>query len=166
MRYLKVIVLALFLTQVLPRPILAQESQKIGFISLSKVFDSYEKTKNVDKELEKKGEKKNKERDDLVKKVNKLRDEIQLLSQDARAAKEAELSDLMREIQDFDRDARIELRRERDDKVKEIFKEMNDVITEYGKKNGFDIIFDDRVLLYANDKIDITEDIAKLLNKR
>ena len=166
MRYLKIAVLVVFLLQAINAPLLAQEAQKIAFISLSKAFDSYDKTKVVDKELERSGEKKNKERDKLVQKVNKLKDEVQLMAKDKRKTKERELSDLMRKLQDFDREARVELRRSRDDKVKEIFKEMNDVISDYGKKHEYDIIFDDRVLLYASDKIDITKDVIKILNNR
>ncbi|MEE8359863.1 MAG: OmpH family outer membrane protein [Candidatus Omnitrophota bacterium] len=166
MRYLKIAALVVFLLQAINAPLLAQEGQKIAFISLSKAFDSYEKTKMVDKELERSGEKKNKERDKLVQKVSKVRDEVQLMAKDKRETKERELSDLMRKLQDFDREARVELRRNRDDKVKEIFKEMNDVISDYGKKHGYDIIFDDRVLLYASDKIDITKDVIKILNNR
>jgi len=166
MKAIKAIILALIVTVFLVQISFAQEEQKIAFISLSEAFDSYEKTKTVDKELERRGEKKNKERDKLVEKINKLRDEAQLIAKDKRKDKERELGDLMRELQDFDREARVELRRDRDDKVKEIFKEMNAVISDYGKEHGYDIIFDDRVLLYASDKIDITEDIIKLLNKR
>ncbi|MFH1753556.1 MAG: OmpH family outer membrane protein [Candidatus Omnitrophota bacterium] len=166
MIYIKVLFLAVFLLSGTIGPAAAQEARKIAFISLSKAFDSYEKTKAVDKELESKGEKKNKDRDKLVQKINKLRDEAQLMSKDARQEKERELSDLMRELQDFDREARVELQRDRDDRVKEIFKEMDGVISDYGKQNGYDIIFDDRVLLYASDKIDITEEIIKTLNKR
>lgn len=165
MRFLKIVVLILFITQVSLQVSFAQESFKIAIISLSKVFDNYDKTKEVDKKLEKKGEKKNTERDKMVKVLNKMKDEAQLLSRDARAKKEEKIGDLMRKLQDFDREARIELRRERDDMVKDIFKEMNKVISQYGEENGYDIIFDDRVLLYSSDAIDITDKIAKLLNK-
>ena len=165
MKPVKIFVLALFLSFVLLQPLFAQGIRKIAFINLSKAFENYEMTKTVDAKLEKEGEKKNKERDKLVEKVNKLRDEVQLLSRDAREAKETELNGLMRNLQDFDRDARLELRRKRDDEVKEIFKEMDGVISDYGKKNGYDVIFDDRVLIYADDAIDITNEIVEILNK-
>ncbi len=144
----------------------AQEARKIAVVSLSRVFDNYEKTRDVDATLEKKGEEKNKERDALVEKVNKLKDEVQLLSRQARREKEDKLNALMRELQDFDRDARIELRRERDDLVKEIFEEMDEIISRYGKEHGYDLIFDERVLIYADDTVDITKDITGLLNKK
>ena len=165
MKIIKIVVLTAFLTQLFLQPLSAQEIRKIAFINLSKAFENYKKTKDVDTKLEKEGEKKNKERDDLVKKINKLRDEIQLLSAQARGKREDELNDMMRELQDFDREARLELRRKRDDKVKEIFREMDEVISDYGKKQGYDIIFDDRVLIYADEGIDITDKIIELLNK-
>ena len=75
MRFFKIGVLILFLTQVSLQTSFAQESFKIAIISLSKVFDNYEKTKAVDKELEKKGKEKNAERDKMVKVMNKMKDE-------------------------------------------------------------------------------------------
>jgi len=165
MRYAIALVAVLFSVQVLSLPALAQE-RKIAVISLSKAFDSYSKTKAVDEDLAKKAEKAKKETEKLAEKINKARDEAQLLSKEAKDAKAEEINKMMRELQDYEREAGVELRRQRDDMVKDIFKEMNDAITKYGKEKGFDIIFDDRVLLYANDSVDITADIINILNSK
>ena len=73
-------------------------------------------------------------------------------------------SDLIKTLQEFDQDARSELTKERDDMVRDILKEMNDVIRGYGEKNGYAIILNDRVLLYGQKTMDLTDDIIKLLN--
>jgi outer membrane protein len=166
MKNIKISLLIFIVIALLAQAAFAEEAGKIAVVSLARVFDSYEKTKDVDAALEKKGAKKNKERDALVDKVNRAKDEAQLLSRDARQKKEEELNDLMRDLQDFDREARVELRRERDDLVKDIFEEMDQVISKYGKERGYDMIFDERVLLYADDSIDITKEITTLLNKK
>jgi len=165
MRYAILAVAILFSMQALCQPSFAEE-RKIAVISLSKAFDSYNKTKAVDDELAKKGEKMKKDGEKLAEKVNKAKEEIQLLSAEAREAKMEELNKMVRELQDFEREAGVELRRERDDKVKEIFKEMNDVIMQYGKSKGYDLILDDRVLLYSSNSVDITNDIVNLLNSK
>jgi outer membrane protein len=165
MRFYKVLLAVVFCVMMTPR-LSAAEGARIASINLGEVFEQYEKTKDADTKLTKEGEKKNKERDQLVQKINKLKDEVQLLSKDAREKKEEELSDKMRELQDFDREARLALQRDRNDMVKDIFKEMDDVIGDYGRKNGYDLIIDERALIYAGDSIDITGDIIELLNKR
>jgi len=51
----------------------AQEA-KIGFVDLSRSFDEYQKTKDFDKDLEKRGDIKQQEREKIVKEIRKLRD--------------------------------------------------------------------------------------------
>jgi len=166
MKCIKILILVLFTISLFPKGILAQEARKIAYINAAAVFDNYYKTKDADAKLEKKGEKKNKEREGLIKDINKLKDETELLSMIAREKKEAELNEKMRKLQDFDRETKTNLQRERNDLVKDIFKEIDDAIQEYGKKNGYDIIFDSRVLLYASDGLDITEDVTNKLNSK
>jgi Skp family chaperone for outer membrane proteins len=50
--------------------------------------------------------------------------------------------------------------------MKEIFGEMDVVIKKYARENNYDLIFDERVLIYASDSIDITADITRLLNQK
>ncbi len=128
MRMFKVLVLLFALTLFLTYGSYAEGPSRIAFINVAKVFENYKKTQDADAKLEKTGQKKNAERDKIVSKVNKLRDEFQLLSKDAQTKKQDEVNDLMRELQDFDRDAKVDLQRERNDMVKDIFKEIDDVI--------------------------------------
>lgn len=165
MRCISVLILALFFISILSQPLWAQELRKVAYINVSKVLDNYNKTIEADKKLTGEGEKKNKERDKLVDEINKLRDEAELLSREVREKKEHELNEKIRALQDFDRETRLNLQRKRDDIMREIFKEIGKVIKDYGKDKGYDIIFDDRVLLYSDDSLDITDDIIKTLNK-
>lgn len=159
-------ILVLSIAFFLPHFLSAQEpSRKTAYISLSRVFDDYYKTKNADEKLEKEAEKKNKERDKVVEKINKLRDEMALLSQEARGKKEGELSEQMRGLQDFDRETKLSLQRKRNDAVKEIFKEIDEAIKEYGRANNYCFILDERALVYVDDSADLTDDILKILNK-
>jgi len=143
---------------------LAQLETKIGYVNLSKAFDEYGKTKDLDKELETKGEAKQKEREGLVKDIRKMREEIELLNEKARAEKEEDIETSIRTLQEFDQNAKADLTKERDDMVRDILKEMNRIIQEYGEANGFSIIINDRVLLYGDKAQDLTDTLIKILN--
>lgn len=166
MRWINILIIALFIVSLLSQPLLAENVRKMAYINAAKVFDGYYKTKEADEKLGKKGKEKNAERDKLVKEINKLKDEVQLLSKEAKEEKQSELNEKMRGLQDFDRETKLNLRRERDDVVKQIFKEIDEGIKEYGKKKGYDIIFDSRILLYMDESMDVTNDVIKELNKR
>jgi len=142
----------------------AQSGQKIGYVDLSTAFDEYEKTKDFDKSLEKKGDIKQEQREKMVKDIRKMRDELELMNEKARAKKEGDIEAKIRSLQEFDQDAKAELTKERDDMVRDILREMNDVIEEYGQAHGYSIILNDRVLLYGDETINLTGEIIKILN--
>ena len=142
------------------------EELKIGYINLGKTFDEYEQTQKYDKSLEKKGDSKKKERQKLVDEIRDLKDEMVLLSDSSKKEKQAVLDEKIKELQEFDEETRGELRQDRDEMVRDVLREIDDVIQEYGEKNGYTVILNDRVLLYGNEAIDITQDIIDLLNKK
>ena len=142
----------------------AKEPGKIGYVNLSLVFDSYEKTKQFDKELEAEAEAKRKERDVVVNEVKKLRDEIEMLSEQKRAEKQPQIDEKIKALQAFDRDARESLRKKRDTMLREILQEIDVLVKEFGDKEGYEYIFNDRVLLYKSDANDLSQKIIQKLN--
>ena len=140
------------------------QSEKVGFVDLSRSFDEYSKTKDFDKELEAKGDVRQDQREKLVKEIRRMRDELELMNERAKETKEVDIEAKIKSLQEFDQEAKTELTKERDDMVRDILKEMNAVIREYGDQNGFSIILNDRVLLYGNSALDITDDIIGILN--
>lgn len=139
---------------------------KIGFINVSQVFDSYEKTKQFDADLQKDSEAKRTQRDVLVNAVKKLRDEVELMAPDAREEKQRQMDQKVQELQAFDRDARLALRKKRDDMIRDILKQIDTVIQAYGKEKGFDYIYNDRVLVFKKEQSDLTQDIISRLNAK
>ncbi len=164
-RILKIISISIFLFSVSSIAI-AENSGKIGYIDLSKAFDEYQKTKDFDKELEGKGDTKQQEREKVVQDIRKMREELELLNKTAREKKETDIEAKIKSLQEFDQEAKTDLTKERDNMVKDILKEMSDVIKEYGGKNGYSIIVNDRVLLYGNSGMDLTNEIIKILNDK
>lgn len=137
---------------------------KIGYVDLGKIFDDYQKTKEFDKSLEAKGASKQGERDKMVAEIKKLRDEAELLSAKAKEDKQAAIDEKIKTLQDFDRVTRESLRKERDTMVRDILKEIEGVLTDFGKKEGYSFIFNDRVLVYKAEGSDLTNQVIKALN--
>jgi outer membrane protein len=137
---------------------------KIGFINISQVFDSYEKTKQFDADLQKDSESKRAQREVLVNTIKKLRDEVELMAPEAREDKQRQMDQKVQELQAFDRDARLALRKKRDDMIRDILKEIDDVIQAYGKEKGYDYIYNDRVLVFKKDQSDLSKEIIDRLN--
>ena len=139
-------------------------SEKIAYIDVAKVFDGYQKTKENDTKLQTVGKKKEEERDALVREVRRLKDEQALLSEDAKEKKQEAIDGKIRELQDFDLAARKELGDQRNTMVKEIFKDIDEIVQRYGKRKGYDFILNERVLLFHSPRYDVSQDIVQELN--
>ena len=150
----------------IPAQLFAESQGKIGYIDLSRSFDEYQKTKDLDKELEGKGDMKQDQREKLVQEIRTMRGELELMNKNAREKKEADIEAKIKYLQEFDQEAKTDLTKERDNMVKDILKEMSDAIKEYGEKNGYSIIVNDRVLLYGDSGMDLTSAIIRILNDR
>lgn len=137
---------------------------KIGYVDLARVFDEYNKTKEFDKSLESKGTSKQADRDKMVNEIKKLRDEAELLTGKAKDDKQVAIDEKIKGLQEFDRSTRDMLRKERDGMVRDILKEIETVIQDFGKAQGYSFIFNDRVLVFKSETGDLTNQVIKTLN--
>jgi len=140
------------------------EEAKIGYINLGKTLDEYKKTGDSEKSLEKKLDKKEKEREKMVSDIKDLKDEIALLSDKGKEEKQSVIDEKIKALQEFDKELRDDLQQERDEMLRDILREIDKVIQDYGKKHGYAVILNDRVIVYGNEAIDITQDIIDILN--
>ena len=162
-KFLSVVIVMTFL---IGACFIASAEEKIGYIELSKVFDEYQKTKDSDKTLaDKEGERQEK-REKMVDEIKRLKDELSMMSKKGKEKKQEAIEKKIGALQDFDREIRTDLRRERDAMVRDILREIDKVVQEYGKKNGYTLILNDRVLLYREEKLNLTDDILKTLNNQ
>lgn len=141
------------------------EGGKQAFVDVAKVFDAYNKTKENDKNLQQSGKKKEEERDAIVHEIRQAKDEMALLSDDAKAKKQDSLASKMKELEAFDAQTRQTLGEQRNKVVRDIFKDIDNAIQKYGQAKQLDVIFNERALLYRSDKMDITKEIIDTLNK-
>ena len=167
-RFLAGIVLAVFFVAATNIYAGAAEA-KIGFVDLSRVFDEYQKTKEFDKVL---SEKENSYKAEMEKKlgeVKQLEDKMAVLSAKEKEAKQAEMGAKYKAAQDYDATVGANLRKERNDKIREILKDIEGVVGDIAAKDGYDLVLNDRVLVYNNKQnkgLDLTEKILQAVNSQ
>ena len=143
----------------------AAKEVNYAFVDVAKVFDNYEKTKENDRVLQEEGKKKEEERDAMVLEIRQIKDEMILLSDESKVKKQKDIAEKMKSLQAFDENTRGLLGEKRNEVVKEIFKDIDDVIQRYGEKKGVDLIFNERALLYHDAQHDVTQQVIDDLNK-
>jgi len=142
----------------------AQAADKFAYVDLSRSFSEYTKTKGYDKTLSDKEKVYTDERDKKVADLKAFQDKLSLLNDKEREAKGAELQTKVKEFQDFDRTKQADLRKEQDGKMKEILKDIEEAVKKYSEKEGYTLVFNDRVLVYQTKSMDITDQIIAILN--
>jgi len=139
---------------------------KVGSVDVAKVFDGYQRTRASDATLEKKGKEKEAEFEARMNELKKLRQNLELLSDEAREAKTKEVEEKSEELQRFRTNTARDLSRERDKIASELLREIQKSIEDYAKTNGFSLIFDARSVLYGQEAHDVTDEVLATLNKR
>ena len=111
-------------------------------------------------------------------KLQKDQEEIQTLqaeiekkssvwSQQVREEKERDYQKKVREMQLKQEDAQFEMQQIEKQEMEPILKELQQLIAELGKKNGYALIMDSRAgLLYADETLDISEIVRKELDAK
>jgi outer membrane protein len=147
-------------------PTFAEDKTKIGYVDLSRLFDEYYKTKEYDKVLE--GEHKAYEQEGKVKieKIREAQGKLALLKEDQKKATEDEIEKMKNELLEYDRQKKTDLTKERNEKIREILLEIEKIVSGYAEQNGYSVILNDRVLIFADKGLDLTENILKNLNAK
>jgi outer membrane protein len=140
-------------------------ADKIAYVDLTKIFSEYSKTKDYDKALNERQSAYESERDKMVSEIKQFQDKLNLLSDKEKEAKKDDLEKKIKSLQEFDRQKQTDLRKEQDDKMKELLKDINDAIKVYAEKEGYTMVFNDRVLVYQDKSLDITDKIVAIVNK-
>ncbi len=142
----------------------ALAADKLGYIDLSRTFSDYNKTKGYDKTLSDKEKVYTDERDKKIAELKAFQDKLSLLNDKEREAKGSELQSKVKEFQERDRAKQAELKKEQDEKMKEILQDIEAAVKKYSEKEGYTVIFNDRVLVYQSPSMDITDQVIAILN--
>lgn len=164
LKLLIILTTAVFLFGITPTS--AEDKTKIGYVDLSRLFDEYYKTKEYDKVLE--GEHQRYEQEGKVKieKIREAQGKLALLKEDQKKTTEDEIEKMKNELLEYDRQKKTDLTKERNEKIREILLEIEKIVSGYAEQNGYSVILNDRVLIFADKGLDLTENILKNLNAK
>ncbi len=143
---------------------------KIGYIDMQRALNNSDAGREAKDQLQAKLKNYQVEVNSKQEELQKLKSEIEkqgvALTETARAAKEKDYQQKLKDFQRFTKDAEEDLQARDADFTKKIVEAMDKVVQEFGKKNGFTVIFDSRGagMLYADQKVDITDEILKAFN--
>jgi len=164
MKMLRILTISIFLLCAMNTGITAAEQGKIGYVDLSRLFDEYHKTKDYDKQLELKHGELEKVGKEKIEKIKESENKLALLKEDQKDILKEEINILRNDAEDFVRQEQSSLTKERNEKIREILLEIEKIVSEFAEKENYDIILNDRVLIYGNEAKNLTEDILTILN--
>jgi outer membrane protein len=142
----------------------AEGNAKIGYVDLSRLFDEYYKTKEYDKVLEEKSKAFEKERNDKIEKIKEAQGKLALLADDKKKQMEQDVEKMKADLLEFDRQKKTDLTKERNEKIREILLEIEKIVSDFAKKESYSVILNDRVLIYGEAGLNLTEQVLKSLN--
>lgn len=165
MKTFKMLTVSIFMFGLMTSGVYAAEKGKIGYVDLSRLFDEYHKTKAYDKTLEAKHGELEKVGKEKVEKIKESEGKMALLTEEEKKSLEKEIETMKDEAQEFVRQEQTNLTKERNEKIREILLEIEKVVSDYAGKQNYEMVLNDRVLIYGDPAHDITEDILTILNK-
>jgi outer membrane protein len=142
---------------------------KLGAVDIQKVLLLSEPGKEAKEQLAVKANKYEGEKNAKEEELKKLKGELEkqnvLLADDARKAKEQHFMQKRKELDRFLKDAQDDLQAKNDELTNRIVDEIVKIIQDYGRKNGYEIIFvRNEGMIYLDEKADLTEEILKSFN--
>ncbi|MGA2775620.1 MAG: OmpH family outer membrane protein [Candidatus Omnitrophota bacterium] len=141
-------------------------ADKLAYVNLSKAFSEYTKTKDYDKILTEKENAYTAERDKKANDLKQLRDKINLLSDKEKETKQADFQEKVKAFQEFVSQKEGDLRKEQDERMREIMQDIQGVVKTISERDGYTLVFNDRVLVYQQKSLDITDQVVTALNKQ
>ncbi len=144
---------------------------KIGVTDLQRCITESEEGKRVYQELKKKKDDMQSKLDERQDVLLKLKEELEMqsmmLSMDAKEDKAKEFERRKREFKYFYEDLNDQMQKAESEAREAMLKDLEKVVEEFGKKNGFTMIFERRSsgIMYLETAIDITDKIIEAYNK-
>lgn len=161
----------LFLAQT-PGQAAASDGLRVAFVDMQRALseskagsqaqEEYEKVvKDAQKEL-------NSKKEDFERQQQKYAKQKDSLSQQARTERQEKLLSLERDLKRSFQDQQESLRRKNAQIVGGLVRELRKVVSSVGEKEGFTVILEkgSQAVLYADNSIDITDDVIKEFDKR
>lgn len=149
----------------LPYTSFGADTGKIAVVDVQKVLNDSAAGKKAKVDLEALIQSKQAYIDEQGKTIEKMKTDIDkqasVLSPEARQTKEDELEKFIREYQRLVQDSQTEVKKKEGELTGTILKEVNDLVIKIGEKEGYSIILERGMVLYANKDMDITDKVIK-----
>lgn len=166
---MKKLFLILCMCVILPVSAHAEEALKIGILDLQKVLNECDAGKKAKTDLEALIKSKESSIEEKGKNIETLKSELKnqasVLSPEAKKNKEDELERLLRDYQRIVQDSQAEVKKKEGELTEAIIKGVHELVDDIGKKEGYTVIIEKSLALYANTDLDITDDVIKRYNK-
>ena len=144
----------------------AAADYKIGFVNTERLFREAAPAKRAQQKLEKEFASRDADIQKVGKQVRDLQSALEkdgaTMSEADRRNKERDLANLTRDMQRGQREFREDLNLRRNEELSSVQERANKVIQQIAEAEKFDLILQDPVV-YASQKIDITEKVIKAL---
>jgi outer membrane protein len=153
-----------------PAPLEAQ-AVKIGVVDLQKLqknSKAFQKASaSVKKKFDEMQQKLNDERNSLTKLDEELKKQSMMLSLDAQEDKKRELDKKQRQFKFMYDEFTQEMKETEVDAIKKVMKDLEKIVEDMGKKEGYTIILERRTLglLFFNAAVDLTDRVTEAYDK-
>jgi len=138
---------------------------KIGYVDFARVQQESKAGKQAYKSIEKMFNDKQSQLDQRQKEIEKLMGELEkqssLLSEDVKRQKEDKLQKDYKELQRFKADSEDELNKKKSEMAKQMYGEVAAIINKYGKQEGYTLILEKSMVLFAPEGVDVTDKVIK-----
>jgi len=147
---------------------------KFGVVNTEKLIKEYKETVDAEAQIKEKSEKMQKDLETSIQafqnKVVEYQKSAAKMSAKTRAQKEQQLGAEQQQLQQRQQQAQYQVQNDGQAAIKKIAEKVNTFIKDYGKKNGYQIIFGtvdlNGAVMYNEDKIDLTDTVLKALNDK
>ena len=166
---MKRIVFAFSLSLALATAAFGADGVKIGSVDIQKVLVLSEAGKEAKEQLAGKGNKYEAEKNAREEELRKLKGELEkqsvVLADDVRKAKEQLFMQKRKDLDRFLKDAQEDLQAKNDELTNRLVEEIVKLIQDYGKKNGYSVIFvKNESMVFVDENVDLTDGILKAFN--
>ncbi|MDN5343110.1 MULTISPECIES: OmpH family outer membrane protein [Oceanotoga] len=133
------------------------ESLKIGYVDFQVLTENTTKWKSLQEDYKN-------DFDFYQNKISKMEEEFKNFQ--ATNPSQQELQRRAQDLQIKVNQYQSTIQEEYGNKTNKLLQEIRDIAAQYGKENGFDIVLYDQGVIYASEKIDITEKVIEYVNNK
>jgi outer membrane protein len=142
------------------------KEMKVGYVDVFKVFQDYKKTQDYEKDLDSKKNREEARLKDKETNIKKMQEGLDVLKDDQKEKARDKINQDALALDKELREVSANLQKERETRMKELVTDVDNIVGEYAKKNGFDLIMNKTAVLYGAQAMDVTADILSIANQR